>query len=52
MINTFTKTAEHPSVNFIGNVNLGQDITLEQLRNAYHVVVLVGKGFLYIKFVE
>lgn len=42
VINTFTKTAEHPNVHYFGNVNLGQDITLRQLKEAYHIVVLVG----------
>ncbi|KAG5886687.1 hypothetical protein JTB14_007089 [Gonioctena quinquepunctata] len=40
VINTFTKTAENPNIKFIGNVNLGMDISLEQLKNAYHVVLL------------
>lgn len=42
VINTFTKTAENPKIEYFGNVNLGQNITLQQLREAYHVVVLVG----------
>ncbi|XP_023023088.2 NADPH:adrenodoxin oxidoreductase, mitochondrial [Leptinotarsa decemlineata] len=40
VINTFTKTAENPNIRFIGNVNLGRDITLEELRNAYHIILL------------
>lgn len=40
VINTFTKTGNDARVQFYGNVCLGQDITLEDLRNAYHVIVL------------
>ncbi|XP_060527055.1 NADPH:adrenodoxin oxidoreductase, mitochondrial isoform X2 [Cylas formicarius] len=40
VIHTFTKTAKNPNVRFIGNVNLGTDVSLEQLRKFYHVVVL------------
>ncbi|KAI5701593.1 hypothetical protein M8J75_011144 [Diaphorina citri] len=40
VINTFTKTGDNPRVNFYGNVCLGQDISLGDLRNAYHAVVL------------
>ncbi|CAH0387068.1 unnamed protein product [Bemisia tabaci] len=40
VINTFTKTASSPQVNFIGNVTLGQDITMSDLKAAYHIIVL------------
>ncbi|KAF5276889.1 hypothetical protein FQA39_LY06440 [Lamprigera yunnana] len=40
VIHTFTKTAENPNVRFIGNVNLGTDVTLKQLRAAYDCVLL------------
>ncbi|XP_072386920.1 NADPH:adrenodoxin oxidoreductase, mitochondrial isoform X1 [Diabrotica undecimpunctata] len=40
VINTFTKVAESQCVKFLGNVSLGSDITLDQLRSAYHVVLL------------
>ncbi|KAI5730086.1 hypothetical protein M8J76_009885 [Diaphorina citri] len=40
VINTFTKTGDNPRVNFYGNVCLGQGISLGDLRNAYHAVVL------------
>jgi adrenodoxin-NADP+ reductase len=42
VINTFTKTALNPRVRFIGNVSLGQDISLPELQKLYHAVVLVS----------
>lgn len=41
VISTFTKTAQNSRVRFVGNVSLGQDVTLNELRNSYHAVVLV-----------
>ncbi|EDW73976.1 uncharacterized protein Dwil_GK21620 [Drosophila willistoni] len=40
VINTFTKTAEHPRLRFFGNVSLGKDISLSELRERYHAVLL------------
>lgn len=40
VINTFTKTAENPNFRFFGNLTLGRDVSLEQLRQLYDVVVL------------
>ncbi|KAK4882126.1 hypothetical protein RN001_005445 [Aquatica leii] len=40
VINTFSKTAENPNVRFVGNVNLGTDVSLKQLREAYDCVLL------------
>uniref|UniRef100_A0A1B6FWF6 NADPH:adrenodoxin oxidoreductase, mitochondrial n=1 Tax=Cuerna arida TaxID=1464854 RepID=A0A1B6FWF6_9HEMI len=40
VINTFTKTAQHPRVKFYGNVSLGEELTLQDLQDAYHAVVL------------
>ncbi|XP_050538304.1 NADPH:adrenodoxin oxidoreductase, mitochondrial [Daktulosphaira vitifoliae] len=40
VINTFTKIALHKNVRFIGNVTLGQDLTLSQLKQSYNAVVL------------
>ncbi|XP_066520782.1 NADPH:adrenodoxin oxidoreductase, mitochondrial [Hoplias malabaricus] len=40
VINTFTQTAHHERCYFHGNVNVGVDITVEELKNAYHGVVL------------
>lgn len=40
VINTFTKTAKSGRLRFIGNVNLGTDIILSELKEAYHAVVL------------
>lgn len=42
VINTFTKTAKNPNVNFYGNISLGKDVLLKELQNAYHVVLLVS----------
>lgn len=41
VISTFTKTADHPRVRFLGNVSLGKDFTLHDLRERYHAVILV-----------
>ncbi|ROI82017.1 NADPH:adrenodoxin oxidoreductase, mitochondrial [Anabarilius grahami] len=40
VINTFTQTAQHERCSFNGNVNVGKDVTIEELRQAYHAVVL------------
>ncbi|KAJ1522206.1 hypothetical protein ONE63_002514 [Megalurothrips usitatus] len=40
VINTFTKTARNPQVRFIGNVSLGTDVSLQELKTAYHAVIL------------
>ncbi|XP_047105533.1 NADPH:adrenodoxin oxidoreductase, mitochondrial isoform X1 [Schistocerca piceifrons] len=40
VINTFTKTAQSPQVKFVGNVCLGKDISLEDLMQSYHAVLL------------
>lgn len=42
VINTFTKIAENPNVRFIGNLSLGKDVSLRELRDAYNAVVLVS----------
>ena len=42
VINTFTKTAGSPQFRFLGNVTLGKDVSLQELRDAYHAVLLVG----------
>lgn len=36
----FARTAEHPDVHFHGNVALGEDLTLDELRGLYDAVVL------------
>lgn len=41
VINTFTKTAEHPNVRFLGNIALGRDFGVNDLRDRYHAVILV-----------
>ncbi|CAI9723310.1 adrenodoxin oxidoreductase, mitochondrial-like [Octopus vulgaris] len=40
VINTFTKTASHDRCTFIGNVTVGRDVTIKQLRESYTAVVL------------
>lgn len=40
VINTFTKTAENKNFRFFGNVTLGKDVTLSELRRSYDVVLL------------
>uniref|UniRef100_UPI0037E99F79 NADPH:adrenodoxin oxidoreductase, mitochondrial isoform X1 n=1 Tax=Semicossyphus pulcher TaxID=241346 RepID=UPI0037E99F79 len=40
VINTFTQTAKHSRCSFYGNVNVGKDVSIEELRQAYHAVVL------------
>ena len=40
VINTFTKTAENPNFRFFGNLTLGKDVSLKELRNAYDIVLL------------
>ncbi|XP_014088594.2 NADPH:adrenodoxin oxidoreductase, mitochondrial [Bactrocera oleae] len=40
VINTFNKTAEHKCFNFYGNLALGKDISLDDLRKRYHAVLL------------
>ncbi|XP_070708290.1 NADPH:adrenodoxin oxidoreductase, mitochondrial [Pempheris klunzingeri] len=40
VINTFTQTAKHSRCSFFGNVNVGKDVSVEELQQAYHAVVL------------
>lgn len=42
VINQFTKVANNPNVNFYGNITLGKDISLLQLRQHYDAVLLVS----------
>lgn len=42
VINTFTQTAKQSNCSFYGNVNVGKDVSVEELKQAYHAVVLVG----------
>ncbi|XP_042874385.1 NADPH:adrenodoxin oxidoreductase, mitochondrial-like isoform X1 [Penaeus japonicus] len=39
-INTFTQTASKNRVTFLGNVDIGSDVTFSQLRQAYHAIIL------------
>lgn len=41
VINQFTRVARQENVNFYGNVTLGKDIQLHQLRQHYDAVLLV-----------
>lgn len=38
MINQFTQTCSGPRVSYLGNVNVGADVTLGELRRLYDVV--------------
>ncbi|XP_061564616.1 NADPH:adrenodoxin oxidoreductase, mitochondrial [Cololabis saira] len=40
VINTFTQTAKHSRCSFYGNVNVGADVSVKELQQAYHAVVL------------
>ncbi|XP_076227961.1 NADPH:adrenodoxin oxidoreductase, mitochondrial isoform X2 [Nomia melanderi] len=40
VINTFEKTASNPRFQFIGNVNVGKDVTIKQLQEIYHAILL------------
>lgn len=40
MINQFTQLAQDPRVGFLGNVRVGRDVSLEELRQRYSAVVL------------
>ncbi|TEA30790.1 hypothetical protein DBR06_SOUSAS4110260 [Sousa chinensis] len=40
VINTFTRTAHSDRCAFHGNVVVGRDVTVQELRDAYHAVVL------------
>ncbi|KAK3089609.1 hypothetical protein FSP39_004976 [Pinctada imbricata] len=40
VINTFTQTAQNERCSFLGNVEVGNDITLTDLRKAYSAVIL------------
>lgn len=37
---TFTKVAKNPRVRFVGNVSVGQDVKVSELRSNYHSVLL------------
>lgn len=41
VINTFSNIAKSGQLQFIGNVTVGKDLTLNDLRSAYHAVILV-----------
>ncbi|XP_029312999.1 NADPH:adrenodoxin oxidoreductase, mitochondrial isoform X2 [Cottoperca gobio] len=42
VINTFTQTAKHSRCSFFGNVNVGKDVSVAELQEAYHAVVLLS----------
>uniref|UniRef100_A0A4W2CK07 NADPH:adrenodoxin oxidoreductase, mitochondrial n=1 Tax=Bos indicus x Bos taurus TaxID=30522 RepID=A0A4W2CK07_BOBOX len=42
VINTFTQTARSDRCAFYGNVEVGRDVTVQELRDAYHAVVLLA----------
>lgn len=41
-MNTFTQTAKLSRCSFYGNVNVGKDLSVAELQQAYHAVVLVS----------
>lgn len=41
VINTFHKTATNPRVQFLGNIGIGTDVSVSQLRELYDAVLLV-----------
>ena len=41
VINTFDKIAKDNRVQFLGNICVGKDITIEDLKKHYHSVLLV-----------
>ena len=47
VINSFTTTANKDRCNFFGNVEIGKDLSLNDLRNAYTAVVLVRQTFFF-----
>ncbi|KAL7287110.1 hypothetical protein TKK_0018728 [Trichogramma kaykai] len=40
VINTFDKIAKDDRVQFLGNVDVGKDVKIEELKNLYHAIVL------------
>ncbi|XP_048467090.1 NADPH:adrenodoxin oxidoreductase, mitochondrial [Rhincodon typus] len=40
VINTFSQTAHHNRCSFYGNVTVGKDISIEELKQAYHALIL------------
>lgn len=40
VLNSFTETLKNPCVSFFGNVNIGSDLNINELMNAYNCVVL------------
>ncbi|KAG2460858.1 ADRO protein, partial [Polypterus senegalus] len=42
VINTFTQTAHLERCEFFGNVTIGSDITMEELKMAYHAVIMLN----------
>lgn len=47
VIHTFEKTAANARFQFIGNVNVGTDVTIKQLQEIYHAVLLVCTNLLF-----
>ena len=50
MIHTFNKVAENKNFQFFGNVNIGTDLSVLQLQNAYHIIIFVSANiFIFLK---
>jgi len=46
VINTFTSLLKNPRVSFVGNIEVGKDITFSQLQESYNAILLVsGKPY-------
>lgn len=41
VINTFHKTAKNSRVQFLGNINVGRDVSVKELKENYHAIILV-----------
>ncbi|XP_051153921.1 NADPH:adrenodoxin oxidoreductase, mitochondrial-like isoform X2 [Leptopilina boulardi] len=40
VINTFHKTAKNSRVQFLGNINVGRDVSVQELKENYHAIIL------------
>lgn len=45
VINTFHKIGTNPRFRFVGNVCVGKDVKIDQLKEIYHTILLVSFGF-------
>jgi len=46
VINTFTTVLKNPRVNFVGNIEVGKDVSFGKLQESYNAILLVsGKPY-------